>query len=82
MGVKWKRVQRLLDSPNNVRSDELIAVLLALGFEEKGGKGSHRCYKHPDLPNVKLTVPKQNPLRRAYVTKAIEAITELLDAED
>jgi predicted RNA binding protein YcfA (HicA-like mRNA interferase family) len=75
-------VQKLLDSPGNVRSDDLISVLLSLGFHEKGGKGSHRCFKHPDLPHVKLTVPRQNPLRRAYVTKAIEAIAELLDAED
>lgn len=82
MGGRWKRVHKLLDSPGNIRSDELIAVLLSLGFVEKGGKGSHRCFRHPELPFVKLTVPKQNPLRRAYVTKAIEAISELLDAED
>ena len=82
MGGKWKRVQKLLDSPGNVPSDQLIAVLLSLGFNEKGGKGSHRCFKHPDLPGVKLTIPKQNPLRKVYVTKAIEAISELLDAED
>jgi len=82
VGKKWKRVERLLDSPSNVASDELISALLALGFEEKGGKGSHRCFKHADLPHVKLTVPKQNPLRRAYVIKAVEAIRELLDTED
>ena len=52
MGGKWKRVQKLLDSPGNFPSDELIAVLLSLGFNEKGGKGSHRCFKHPDLPGV------------------------------
>lgn len=82
MGTKWKRVRKLLDSPSNVRSEELIAVLQELGFEEKGGKGSHRCFRHPDLPHVKLTIPRQNPLRRVYVTKALDAISELLDAED
>lgn len=82
VGAKWKRVQKLLDNPGNVSSDELVAVLRSLDFEEKGGKGSHRCFKHPALPRVKLTVPKQDPLRRAYVTKAIEAICDLLDAED
>ena len=28
---------------------ELIAILESAGFENQGGKGSHRNYKHPNV---------------------------------
>jgi hypothetical protein len=33
------------------------------------------------MPGVKLTVPRQNPLRKAYVIQALKAIQELMELE-
>lgn len=40
--------------PRKVR--EIKADLMALGFTDRGGKGSHTNWKHPALPNVRVTV--------------------------
>jgi predicted RNA binding protein YcfA (HicA-like mRNA interferase family) len=77
-----KRIVKMRQHPRNVPSDELVSVLLSLGFERRGGKGSHQCFKHPGLPEVKLTVPKQNPLRRTYVVQALNAIHKLVELDD
>ncbi len=74
-----KRIEKIERNPGNVSSDELLHVLIGLGFERSGGKGSHQCYRHPDLPHVKLTIPRQNPLCRAYVIQALNAIHQLLE---
>jgi predicted RNA binding protein YcfA (HicA-like mRNA interferase family) len=74
-----KRIEKIERNPKNVSSDELISVLISLGFERSGGKGGHQCYKHPSLSHIKLTIPKQNPLRRAYVIQALNAVHQLLE---
>lgn len=77
-----KRIRKLRQSPRNISSRELINVLVSLGFELRGGKGSHQCYKHPELPQIKLTVPEQNPLGEVYVKQALDAINKLKELED
>jgi predicted RNA binding protein YcfA (HicA-like mRNA interferase family) len=77
-----KRIQRLEQNPRSISSKELSSILTALGFECRGGKGSHECYKHPKLPEIKLTVPDQNPLKQPYVAKALDAIHRLEELED
>jgi predicted RNA binding protein YcfA (HicA-like mRNA interferase family) len=77
-----KRIRRLRQSPRNISSRKLISILVSLGFELRGGKGSHKCYKHPKLPQIKLTVPQQNPLREMYVKQALNAINKLKELED
>jgi len=74
-----RRIRRLAQNPKGVSSAELISVLVSVGFEERGGKGSHRCFRHPKVPGVFLTVPKQNPLGRAYVVHALNAINRVLE---
>jgi predicted RNA binding protein YcfA (HicA-like mRNA interferase family) len=77
-----KRIQRIGRNPRNVSSEELVAILTALGFDCRGGKGSHRCYRHPNLPGVLLTVPMQTPLRRVYVLQSLNAIHRLREVMD
>jgi predicted RNA binding protein YcfA (HicA-like mRNA interferase family) len=74
-----KKIQKLFDAPRSISSRELISILLSLDFIEKSAKGSHRLFKHPQL-NVSLTIPDQNPLKIAYISKArryIEQAREL-----
>ena len=72
-----KRIRKLEQGPRSVSSEELITILVALGFEHRGGKGSQQCYQHPLLPHIKLTIPKQNPLLQGYVKQALKVIHEL-----
>lgn len=77
-----KRIRKIQQNPRNVPCEELISVLLSLGFECRGGKGSHECYKHPRLPEIKLTIPRQNPLKSVYVVQALRAIYTLEELDD
>jgi predicted RNA binding protein YcfA (HicA-like mRNA interferase family) len=79
MTKKDKALEKLRQNQKNVRFEELVAVLLALGFEMKeGGKGSHVVFKIPGQPP--LTVPRQKPfLKPIYVKMALEIITTLAD---
>jgi predicted RNA binding protein YcfA (HicA-like mRNA interferase family) len=77
-----KRIQRIERNPNNVSGEELVSILASLGFECRGGKGSHRCYRHPKAPHILLTVPMQSPLRRVYVMQALKAIRRLEEVLD
>jgi predicted RNA binding protein YcfA (HicA-like mRNA interferase family) len=77
-----KRIRKLGRSPRDISSTELINILISLGFERRGGKGSHQCYKHPKMPQIKLTVPQQHPLKEVYVKQALDAINKLRELED
>lgn len=71
-----KRITKLYRL-KNINSNELISILEALGFEYRGGKGSHSVYKHPKLPAAKLTVPLQRPLKAIYIKQALNLIEQL-----
>jgi predicted RNA binding protein YcfA (HicA-like mRNA interferase family) len=77
-----KKINRLRENPKNVSSRELKSILHSLGFELRGGKGSHECFKHPRVPEVKITVPKQTPLKKVYVIQALNVINKLMELED
>jgi len=69
-----KAFQRIKKNPRNVPRHELISLLEAHGFEAKGGKGSHSCFRHPDLPGEMITIPDRNPVSKVYVVRAINSI--------
>jgi len=75
-----KRLDRMARNPRNVSRKELISLLEAHGFVRQGGKGSHTCYKHPGLPDVKLTIPAG--LKVTYVKQVLEAIYRVREIEE
>ena len=76
------RIQKLYESPRSVSSDELISILVSLGFELRGKKTRHGVYRHPKLPHIRLVIPDQNPLKEVYVKKVRGVIEELRELED
>jgi len=59
--------------PKKIR--ELIAKLEAAGFVDRGGKGSHRNYKHPSGIKITLSGKKgadAKPYQERAVIQAIE----------
>jgi predicted RNA binding protein YcfA (HicA-like mRNA interferase family) len=56
---------------------ELIADLEAAGFEQDGGKGSHRKFRHPATPRrVVLSGNLGSDAKRYQVKEVEEAIKE------
>jgi len=75
-----KRLQRMALNPRNASRREVISLLESHGFVRRGGKGSHTCYKHPRLPDVKLTIPAG--LKATYVKQVLEAIYRVREIEE
>jgi len=73
-----KRIQHLYDAPRNVSVDDVAWILRSLGFEDRGGKGSHKIYRHPVL-RKSITIPIQNPLKVTYVVQVRKLIAEALE---
>ena len=57
---------------------ELIADLERAGFKDRGGKGSHRNYVHPDLSNPTTISGKLGDDAKRYQIRAVQkALAEL-----
>lgn len=50
MAKDEKLIRDILNNPKDVRFDDACKVALRLGFERKGGSGSHRAYSRPGEP--------------------------------
>jgi len=78
----WYDVQKYFgeqDVPPKIR--ELIGMLESAGFENTGGKGSHRNYKHPDV-NKLITIPnKLGDDAKHYLVKMVKLAIEDLKNE-
>ncbi len=62
------------DVPPQIR--ELISMLESAGFENTGGKGSHRNYKHPNV-NKLITIPnKLGDDAKHYLVKMVKLAIE------
>ena len=56
---------------------ELIKMLESAGFINRGGKGNHRNYKHPDGVNITISGKLSDdakPYQEKDVKKALERI--------
>lgn len=77
------RIDRLyravLKSPgSSIPFKDLEALLTAFGFEMRPGKGSHRNYKHPDVPVI-LTIQPRGKDAVPYQVKRLLAVIEEYD---
>jgi HicA toxin of bacterial toxin-antitoxin, len=59
MAKKRKLLQKILERSGNIRFQDFVLIIEAFGFEFKRGKGSHRLYKHPRVPEF-LNVQDSN----------------------
>jgi predicted RNA binding protein YcfA (HicA-like mRNA interferase family) len=60
--------------PPKVR--ELIKQLKDAGFEDRGGKGSHRNFVHPNVARPVTISGKLGEDAKAYQTRAVRAAIE------
>ncbi len=69
-------------TPPDIRFDEIDKLMIYYGFERRQPSrgGSHYIYTHPKI-ETRPTIPKNNPVRRAYIKQAIQAIEHLREIE-
>ncbi len=76
-----EEIDRLKKRRRSVRPIDMHQLLTMAGFERRHGKGDHWVYTHRKMPRP-LTIDPRNPLLPVYVSKAIQAIEEVIDNED
>ncbi|BFM39926.1 type II toxin-antitoxin system HicA family toxin [Synechocystis sp. LKSZ1] len=82
MSRKEKLIKRLLARPKDFSWDELVSLLVALGFEEIAtGKtgGSRRRFIHSNGVTLALHKPHPQNILKRY---QIEQVIELLQGEE
>lgn len=60
--------------PRKIR--ELIADLKAAGFEDRGGKGSHRNFSHPNVADVVTLSGKLGDDAKKYQERIVKYAIE------
>ena len=60
--------------PRKIR--ELIADLQAVGFSDRGGKGSHRNYVHPEVARPVTISGKPGEDAKQYQERAVKRAIE------
>jgi predicted RNA binding protein YcfA (HicA-like mRNA interferase family) len=76
-----EQLDRLKLRRRSVKPGEMHALLTQAGFERRFGKGDHWVYTHASRM-YPLTIDPRKPLLPVYVSKAIQAIEEVLADED
>ena len=59
-----------------IRIAELVGMLEASGFVHKRTKGSHRSFKHPDVPLVLTVQPHGKETVQKQVKQLLEVVRE------
>ncbi len=83
MSKREKAICKFRNNPQNVRYEELEALLIYLGFVKRQGSTSHAVFSI--LGCLPITIPKRKPfLKPVYVKNVIKAIDELdlMDEDD
>lgn len=75
-----KKIDKIRNNPRNASREDIISVLISLGYIEDGGSGSHRCFRHSLLPGRPLTIPKK--IFQKVVKQVLNSIDQLLEQTD
>ncbi|HZF94092.1 MAG TPA: type II toxin-antitoxin system HicA family toxin [Allosphingosinicella sp.] len=83
--VKPNKLYELLrESPARVISfREFEQLLLAFGFSARRSRGSHRAYKHPDVPELLTIQPRGKDAQPYQVRRFLSMVDEFgLEMDD
>ena len=71
----YKIYEKARQSPNNLSFSDLCKVVEKIGYELKGGKGSHRVYRHNNIPGF-INLQKVKGKAKAYQVRQVLNIIE------
>lgn len=78
MVSRAKRLRKAIDSPRNLRFDELCKLAEDFGFSLVGAKGSHHQYVHEGLQRpLTFTEAKGGKAKAYQVKQFLDALEEL-----
>lgn len=66
LGKKRKILQKILAGSKNVRFEDFLTLVEAVGFILERIQGSHRIYKHPHVPDLLSLQPSQEGQAKPY----------------
>lgn len=78
MVKKEKLYIKALESPQNIRFNELCKLAEQYGFELKKNKGGHEIYKHPTLGKMLNFQPDRSDNSKAKPYQ-VRQLTDLID---
>jgi hypothetical protein len=73
MANKEKKLERLKRSPHGWAYDTLETLVVAFGFEFRGGT-NHAYYVDPDDEKNLVRIPRHKPVREYIVHQVVDAI--------
>jgi predicted RNA binding protein YcfA (HicA-like mRNA interferase family) len=75
---KWTKLHETLarNPEQRIRFTELVGLLEAFGFVHKRTKGSHRSFKHSDVPLVLTVQPRGKEAVPKQVKQLLEVVRE------
>ena len=80
MPRREKLLEKAIESPSNMRFDELCALAEEYGFAPRGGKGSHRIFKREGVRP--MSFQDDGGKAKAYqVKQLLDKLRELGDVE-
>ena len=71
-----KLYARALDNPRGLTFREFERLLAAFGFVHARTVGSHRHYKHPDVPALLTILPERKAAKAYQVRRLLDMIDE------
>ena len=74
-----KILAKILSGSKNVRFGDFITLLEAFGFELKRTRGSHRIFKHPEVPEILSIQPSGNQQAKPYQMRQFLKMVEEYD---
>ena len=79
-----KLLAKLSNSQTNVRFGDLVKLARAVGFQKKGGDGSHEGYAHPavkEILNLQRDGGQAKPYQVRQLLKYIEEYNLTIDGD-
>lgn len=72
---KKKLLQRIIKNQNNIKFNDVVILMEALGFSLDRINGSHHIFKHQDIPvliNIQRVKDEAKPYQIRQLLKLIE----------
>lgn len=77
---KRKILRKILNNPQNVRFDEVVALVETFGFKFSRVSGSHHIFTHPDIKEI-VNLQNVGGQAKSYQVRQFLKLIEKYDLE-
>lgn len=79
---QWdKLVANILAESKNLRFEELAKALIKIGYTMEQPRGGSSHYTFRKAGCFPITIPKQNPMNKAYIELVADAVRQYLEED-